>query len=82
MDAARQTNLNTITSLHEKIRNLQVALRNFPELRAEVLDAMQLVKATPAGPSEAGRALNIHKRVLQNDPEFRQTFIQQSLTRH
>ena len=74
MDAARQTNLNTITSLHEKIRNLPSDVTKLsPELRAEVLDAMNLVKATSQASSEAGRALNIHKRVLQNDPEFRQT---------
>lgn len=71
IDAARQINLNAITDLHNAIKDIpydQTTLT--PELRAKVLDAMDTIKTTSQMSSEAGRALNIHKRVLENDPDF------------
>jgi hypothetical protein len=71
IDATRQTNLNTIEKLHEAIKDIpydQTTLT--PELRAQVLDAMDLIKVTSQAASEAGRALNIHKRILSKDPSF------------
>jgi hypothetical protein len=71
MDATRQTNLNTITKVHEKIRQLPADKSQWtPEIRAEFLDMMDLIKVTSQASSEAGRALNIHRRVLSNDPAF------------
>jgi hypothetical protein len=71
IDATRQTNINSIEKLHEAIKGLpynQTTLT--PELRAQFLDAMDLVKVTSQAASEAGRALNIHKRILEKDPSF------------
>lgn len=71
MDATRQTNLNTISSVYEKIKQLPEDRAQWtPEIRADFLDAMDLIKTTSQASSEAGRALNIHKRVLANDPAF------------
>lgn len=71
MDATRQTNLNTIAKVHEKIRQLPADKSQWtPEIRAEFLDMMDLIKVTSQASSEAGRALNIHRRVLSNDPAF------------
>jgi len=41
-----------------------------PEMRAKVLDAVEALRVTSQASSEAGRALNIHKKVLSRDPEF------------
>lgn len=74
IDATRQTNLNAITDLQKAIKDLPYNQTTLPpELRAKVLDAMGLIKVTSQAASESGRALNIHKRVLSNDPEFRAT---------
>ena len=74
IDATRQTNLNAISDLQEAIRNLPSDQTKLPpELRAKVLDMMGLIKVTSQAASEAGRALNIHKRVLSNDPAFKAT---------
>lgn len=72
MDAARQVNLNTLVELQDKIKNIPADQTSFtPEQRAEILDAMDLVKATSQASSEAGRALNVHKRILNHDPAFK-----------
>ncbi len=71
INATRQTNLNSIETLHEAIKGLpydQTTLT--PELRAQFLDAMDLIKVTSQAASEAGRSLNIHKRILEKDPSF------------
>ena len=71
IDAIRQTNLNAISDLHAAIKDLPPGQTALPaELRAQVLDAMDLIKVTSQASSEAGRALNIHKRILANDPAF------------
>jgi hypothetical protein len=73
IDATRQTNLNAITELQQAIKDLpydQTTLT--PELRAKVLDSMDMIRVTSQAASEAGRALNIHKRILSNDPAFKQ----------
>jgi len=73
IDATRQTNLNAITELQQAIKELpydQTTLT--PELRAKVLDSMELIRVTSQAASEAGRALNIHKRILSHDPAFKQ----------
>lgn len=71
IDATRQTNLNTIEKLHEAIRSLPADQTTLtPEIRAQVLDAMDMIKVTSQAASEAGRSLNIHKRVLLKDPSF------------
>jgi hypothetical protein len=74
MDATRQLNVNSIDDLYTKIKNLPPGRTTLtPELRAQYMDAMDLVKATSQASSEAGRLLNIHKRVLSNDPQFAAT---------
>ena len=74
MDATRQLNMNSIENLHKAIKELPPGQTTLtPELRAQFLDAMDLVKTTSQASSEAGRALNIHKRILANDPAFAQT---------
>ncbi len=71
IDATRQTNVNRIVALQEKIRNLPHDTTTLPpEVRADVLDAIDLIKVTSQAASEAGRSLNIHKRVLSKDPSF------------
>ncbi len=73
IEAARQINLNTISDLHEAIRNIPYDQTKLtPEIRAKVLDAMDAVRVTSQMSSEAGRALNIHKKILSNDPAFRE----------
>jgi len=65
IDAARQININAISELHESIRNIPYDQKELtPEIRAKLLDAMDAVKVTSQMSSEAGRALNIHKKVL------------------
>lgn len=74
IDATRQTNLNAISGLQNTIRQLPAETTTLPpEVRAQVLDAIGLIKVTSQAASESGRALNIHKRVLANDPEFKAT---------
>lgn len=71
MDAARQVNLNTIEETFNAIRNLPQDRSQWgPEVRAQFLDMMDAIRATSRMSSEAGRALNIHKKVLMNDPSF------------
>lgn len=73
IDATRQTNLNAIVDLQTAIKELPSTATTLPpELRARVLDAMEMIKVTSQAASEAGRALNIHKRVLSKDPAFKQ----------
>lgn len=73
IDAARQLNVNSIVNLHETIRTLPYDVKNFtPEIRAQVLDAIDNIRVTSQAASEAGRALNIHRRTLSNDPAFKE----------
>jgi hypothetical protein len=73
IDATRQTNLNAITELQQAIKDLPYDQTTLPaELRAKVLDVMGLVKVTSQAASESGRALNIHKRILEKDPAFKE----------
>lgn len=73
IDATRQTNLNAIETLHESLRNLPADRSQWtPEVRAQLLDAVDMIKITSQAASEAGRSLNIHKKILANDPAFRE----------
>lgn len=73
IDATRQTNLNAITELQKEIKELPYEQTTLtPELRAKFLDTMDLIRVTSQAASETGRALNIHKRILSNDPAFKQ----------
>lgn len=72
IEAARQFNINAISELHEMLRSLPAGQTSYtPEQRAKLLDAIEVVRITSQASSEAGRALNIHKRILARDPEFR-----------
>jgi len=73
IDAARQTNLNAISELHEMLRTLPAERTGYtPEMRAKLLDAMDSIKVTSQASAEAGRALNIHKKILSKDPAFKE----------
>jgi len=80
IEATRQTNLNTSTDLHEMIRSLPADRSQWtPANRAQLLDAMDLVKVTSQAASEAGRSLNMHKKVLSNDPSFTDAVMTQKI---
>ena len=74
IDATRQININEISELHKMIRELPDDRTMLtPEIRAKYMDVMDTIRVTSQMASEAGRSLNIHKRVLQNDPAFKAT---------
>jgi hypothetical protein len=65
IDAVRTLNSDAIVQLHNKIRNLPYDKTQWdPNIRADLMDTLDLVRTTSQAASEAGRALNIHKRVL------------------
>jgi hypothetical protein len=71
IEATRQANVNAVSDLFETLKTLPADRSQYtPELRAKLLDTMDLVKTTSQAASEAGRALNVHRRVLSNDPAF------------
>jgi hypothetical protein len=73
IDATRQLNLNGITELQQMIKDLPYEKTTLtPEIRAKYLDVMDMIKVTSQMASEAGRSLNIHKRILSNDPAFKE----------
>lgn len=72
IEATRQVNINAITDLHEMLRTLpSERVAYTPEMRAKVLDALTSVRVTSQASSEAGRALNIHKKILARDEQFK-----------
>lgn len=73
IEATRQVNINAITDLHEMLRTLPAERVGYtPEMRAKVLDAIDSVRVTSQASSEAGRALNIHKKILARDEQFKE----------
>jgi len=73
IEATRQVNINAITDLHEMLRTLPVERTGYtPEMRAKVLDAIDSVRVTSQASTEAGRALNIHKKILARDEQFKE----------
>ena len=72
IDAARQINVNTISDLQEMVRTLPDRSQYTPEMRAQVMDALTTTRVTSQAATESGRSLNIHKRILSRDPEFKQ----------
>jgi len=73
IEATRQVNINAITDLHEMLRTLPVERTGYtPEMRAKVLDAIDSVRVTSRASSEVGRALNIHKKILARDEQFKE----------
>lgn len=71
IEATRQLNTNAIVELNEMIRTLPADRSLWtPDHRAKLLDAMDLIRVTSQAASEAGRSLNIHKKILSQDPAF------------
>lgn len=75
IEAGRQLNLSALEQLHNKILNMpaDTALRT-PEMKMEVLNMVhnygEVVSSLSQASSEAGRALNIHKRMMASNPEY------------
>lgn len=86
IEAARQVNVNTVTDIHEFLKTLPADRNSItPEMRLQFLDkintAGEVLKTISSASSEAGRALNIHKRMMANDPEFGATVRFNKLTK-
>lgn len=75
IEAGRQLNLSALEQLHNKILNMPAdpTLRT-PEMKMEVLNMVhnygEVVSSLSQASSEAGRALNIHKRMMASNPEY------------
>ena len=75
--AMRQVNVNALHDLFKTVQEMpaDTALRT-DAMRAGVLDKInnyvEIMKATSQKSSEAGRALNIHKKMVAENPEFKQ----------
>ncbi len=73
IEATRQVNINAITDLHTMLKTIPVDRAAYtPEMRATVLDALDSIRVTSQASSEAGRALNIHKKILARDEQFQE----------
>jgi hypothetical protein len=75
IDAMRTIHTNAISDLQRTLRELPADRAQLTDAtRLEVLDKVnnyiEIMKATSAKSSEAGRALNIHKRMIAEDPDF------------
>lgn len=86
IEAGRQVNINTVTDIHEFLKTLPADRSQItPEMRLQFLDkintAGEVLKTISSASSEAGRALNIHKRMMANDPEFGATVRFNKLTK-
>lgn len=73
--AARQINSNAMHDLFNTVRNMPAdPLKRTDEMRLQVMDKInnyvEIMKATSQKSSEAGRALNIHKKMIAENPEF------------
>ncbi len=71
IDATRNININAITDLKQILDTVPKGSYT-PEHRAVILDALDSVRVSSQVATEAGRSLNIFKRVLANDPEFKE----------
>ncbi len=73
IEATRQVNINAITDLHTMLKTLPAERTAYtPEMRAKLLDALDSVRITSQVSSEAGRALNIHKKILARNEQFKE----------
>ncbi len=73
IEATRQVNINAITDLHTMLKTIPAERTAYtPEMRAKLLDALDSVRITSQVSSEAGRALNIHKKILARDEQFKE----------
>jgi hypothetical protein len=84
IDAMRQINTNSLTDLFKTIKEMpEDLMQRTPESRLAVLDKLnnyvEVMKATSQKSSEAGRALNIHKKMIQENPEFTQDAYRQQV---
>lgn len=75
IEAGRQLNLSALEQLHNKILNMPAdATLRTPEMKMEVLNMVhnygEVVSSLSQASSEAGRALNIHKRMMATNPEY------------
>lgn len=75
IDAMRQIHTNAITDLQRTLREIPADRTQITDAtRLEILDKVnnyiEIMKATSRKSSEAGRALNIHKRMIAEDPDF------------
>lgn len=75
IDAGRQLHMNALTDLFNKIKDIPAdkTLRT-PEVKLDIMNAVnnysEVLRSVSQASSEAGRALNIHKRMIENNPEF------------
>lgn len=75
IDAMRTIHTNAISDLQRTLKELPADRTQLTDAtRLEVLDKVnnyiEIMKATSTKSSEAGRALNIHKRMIAEDPDF------------
>lgn len=75
--AARQINSNALHDLFNTVKDMPAdAAQRTDAMRFGVMDKInnyvEIMKATSRKSSEAGRALNIHKKMITDNPEFAQ----------
>lgn len=75
IDAMRQIHANAATDLQRTLRELPADRAKLTDMdRLAVLDKVnnyiEIMKAASSKSSEAGRALNIHRRMIAEDPDF------------
>lgn len=84
IQASRQINVDSINDLFRTIKELPTdPLKRTPEMRMSVLDKVnnyvEVAKALSTKSSEAGRALNIHKKMVSENPTFQQDTYKQGV---
>lgn len=76
MDAARQIHANSFMEYQDFIRNLPAEGQRTPEMKSRFLELtnnyLNVMEALSPASSEAGRTLNIHKRIISQDPFWQQ----------
>lgn len=75
VEATRQIQMTMAQTVFDKIRNLPADRTQItPEMKMDILNDVanhgQVLVATSKMSSEIGRALNVHKKMMQSDPEF------------
>lgn len=84
IEAARGINVSAINDLFKTIKEMPVdPLKRTQEMRLAVMDKVnnyvEIAKSLSTKSSEAGRALNVHKKMISENPDFAQDKLKQSV---